>query len=199
MRKVLVVIYCCLLLTACSPPPPPEKTDNICAVFHEYPKWYWQAKKTQAKWEVPVSVQMAIIHQESRFNGSAKPKRTKLLWVIPWKRPSSAYGYTQALKTTWEDYQRKTDQKAKRDDFAKASDFIGWYADRANKRASIDKNNPYELYLAYHEGVSGYQQKTYLKKQWLIHVARKVKERAEQFQQQLNGCQKTIKKRWWWF
>jgi hypothetical protein len=32
---------------------------------------------------------MAIIHQESKFDPSARPQRTKLLWVIPWTRPSS--------------------------------------------------------------------------------------------------------------
>ncbi len=199
MKKILLTLFFYLALTACSPPPPPSNTENICSVFHQYPKWYWYAKKTEVKWGIPVNVQMAIIHQESRFNASARPKRIKVLWVIPWKRPSSAYGYTQALKQTWNDYQEKTGNKAKRDKFAKASDFVGWYGGYANRKAGINKHNAYELYLAYHEGIGGYSRKTYLKKQWLMNVAKKVQGRADQFQRQLKSCQQSIKKQWWWF
>ena len=45
-------------------------------------------------------VLMAFIHQESSFQAKIKPERKKLLGVIPWLRPSSSVGYSQALKNT---------------------------------------------------------------------------------------------------
>ncbi len=177
---------------------PPKQVNNICSIFKQYPDWYHDAKKVERKWHVPVSVQMAIVHQESKFNGKAKPERTKLLWVIPWKRPSSAYGYTQALKPTWEHYKKNHGGHwASRDDFGDGVDFIGWYANMAHRRAGIPRNDAYKLYLAYHEGIGGYQRKTYLSKQWLINVAHKVSRRAQTYQSQLNSCQSSLKSKSW--
>jgi hypothetical protein len=51
---------------------------------------------------------MSFVYQESSFQSDAKPDRTKLLWVIPWKRKSTAVGYSQALNMTWEDYKDET-------------------------------------------------------------------------------------------
>lgn len=186
-----------LMLCGCTPPPP-QNIDNVCDIFEEYPRWYWTTKKTQKDWGVPINVQMAIIHQESKFNGKAKPDRTKLLWVIPWKRPSSAFGYSQALKQTWADYLKKSGNSGDRDNFASASDFIGWYGAQAHKIAGINKHNAYQLYLAYHEGIGGYQKKTYLSKKWLVGVAHKVSARATRYQQQLKTCEKKFKKKWWY-
>ncbi len=145
----------------------------------------------QRRWHVPVAVQMAIIHQESKFNATAKPPRTKLLWFIPWSRPSTAYGYSQALNSTWELY-RKSDGSfwASRENFSDGVDFIGWYANQAHRRAHIPRDNAYDLYLAYHEGVGGYQRKTYLQKKWLIQVAHKVSARAQIYKAQLARCYK---------
>lgn len=178
---------------------PPKNVDNICDIFGEYQNWYWITKKTQREWGVPINVQMAIIHQESKFDAKAKPDRSKLLWVIPWRRPSSAYGYSQALQVTWDNYQKNSGKGGKRDDFSSASDFIGWYGYQANKKAKIDRSNAYELYLAYHEGINGYLQKTYLKKQWLVGVAHKVSSRAQKYRTQLSSCEKKFKKKWWNF
>ncbi len=187
-----------LLLPACTPEPP-KHVDNVCNIFKQYPKWYWYTQDTEKKWGVPISVQMAIIHQESRFNGKAKPEREKLLWVIPWKRPSSSYGYSQALKQTWDHYQKSNGTKHKsRNNFADASDFIGWYGYQAYRKVGIPRNNAYELYLAYHEGLGGYKRGTYKSKTWLIHVAQKVQRRANLYQQQLNICQSKLKTRPWW-
>ena len=142
---------------------------------------------------------MAIIHQESRFNASAKPPRTKLLWLIPWNRPSTAYGYSQALTTTWSLYKRERGGYfSSRDRFTDATDFIGWYANQAYIRAGIPRNDPYALYLAYHEGIGGYQTKTYLKKSWLMLVAQKVNARAQLYHAQLASCKKTLASKSWY-
>jgi hypothetical protein len=134
---------------------------------------------------------MAIIHQESKFNARARPPRRKLLWIIPWKRPSSAYGYTQALHSTWSYYKKNGGGwLASRKSFSDGVDFIGWYANQAYIKARIPRTDAYLLYLAYHEGIGGYQRRTYLRKSWLIQVARKVRMRSQIYAMQLNSCKR---------
>lgn len=178
-----------LLLASCAVPPAPHNVNNICYIFKQYPRWHRASLDVERRWRVPVAVQMAIIHQESKFNAKAKPPRGKLLNIVPWKRPSSAYGYTQALDGTWALYKQSASGLfASRESFTDGVDFIGWYANLAYKKAGILRSDPYALYLAYHEGVTGFQRKTYLRKPWLIHVARKVKLQAQLYQQQLKRC-----------
>lgn len=193
-----VLLLLSLFITACVPPPP-SQPDNICGIFQQYPNWYWAAKDTQKKWGgPPVAVQMAIIFQESGYHGKAKPPRGKLLWVIPWKRPSTANGYSQALNQTWDNYQTQTgNYGASRTDFRDASDFIGWYASTAHRKAGVSYYNAEALYLAYHEGIGGYQRCTYQQKPWLMQVAKKVQVRANMYQRQLSQCEGSIKKPWW--
>jgi hypothetical protein len=167
-------------------------------MFREYPQWYRDAKDVERRWKVPVPVQMAIVHQESKFDAGARPPRTKFLWVIPWKRASTAYGYAQALNGTWSEYKRENGGLfSSRDSFGDGVDFIGWYANAANKKAGVSRSDAYPLYLAYHEGVGGYQRKTYLKKPWLINVARKVKAKSKIYAVQLNSCQGSLKSSSW--
>ena len=180
-----------LFITSCATQPPPMHMDNICSIFSQYPSWYKNTYSVQKRFGVPVAVQMAIIHQESHFNGEAKPPRTKLLWIIPWSRPSTAYGYSQALDGTWDLYKRAQGRFwASRTRFRDAAHFVGWYSHEAHQRAGISKYNAYALYLAYHEGVTGYQRQTYLRKRWLMRVARKVQTRANIYQAQLKRCQR---------
>ena len=196
--KMLVVILVSVMLFGCVTPPPSD-INNICHVFRQYPAWYADSLDVQRRWRVPVAVQMAIIHQESKFDAKAKPGRTKLLWVIPWKRQSTASGYTQALRGTWAIYKRAHGGLwASRSDFSDGVDFIGWYANQAYVRARIPRTDAYALYLAYHEGIGGYQMKTYLKKGWLLPVAHKVSARAQIYQAQLASCQKSLAHRSWY-
>ena len=188
--KALSLLPLVFVLISCVSRPPAD-VNNACNIFRQYPQWYRDTKDVERRWRVPVAVQMAIIHQESKFDGRAKPPRTKLLSIIPWKRPSTAYGYSQALHATWRQYKRAEGGGgvwATRNAFDDAVDFVGWYANQANRRAGIPRDDAYRLYLAYHEGIGGYQRKTYLKKPWLILVARKVKARSQIFQAQLNQC-----------
>ncbi|WP_133127454.1 transglycosylase SLT domain-containing protein [Legionella nagasakiensis] len=196
--KIGLGLLLILMLAGCVSPPPRD-VNNICSVFREYPGWYMDAKDVQRRWRVPIAVQMAIIHQESKFNGRARPERTKLLWIIPWTRPSTAYGYTQALRSTWEHYKKSSGGMwSSRDDFGDGVDFIGWYANIAYKKAGISRDDAYSLYLAYHEGIGGYQRKTYLKKKWLMAVAHKVEARARIYQAQLASCEKSFSRKAWY-
>lgn len=197
--KICLAAMFMLALSACVSKPQPQNVDNICKIFKQYPSWYWATQDSAKRWGVPINVQMAIVHQESSFSAKAKPERTKLLWVIPWKRPSTAVGYSQALKTTWEEYQNSVGKRwANRSAFHHAVDFIGWYGNQAYRQARVPRGDAYSLYLAYHEGIGGYQRKSYASKQWLINVAEKVQSQSSQYRYQLQSCQKKLRKKPWY-
>lgn len=185
-----------LLIGGCSTSPP-RNPHNGCRIFEEKSDWYEAARDSFEKWGVPIPVQLAIIYQESRFDDDAKPPRTKLLWVIPWTRKSSAYGYGQVLDATWDHYRRATGNGwADRDDFDDVADFIGWYGATASRKLGIAKEDAYHQYLAYHEGFAGYQKGTYRHKAWLQKVARKVEKRANLYRAQLAGCEDDLNRGW---
>lgn len=202
MRTVLCVILAAyaLFLSACSSAPPKDLQDS-CAIFEEKKKWYRWARQSQQKWGASIGLQLAIIYQESRFDDDAKTPRRKLLWVIPWKRKSSAYGYAQVVNQTWRTYRESTGRRgADRDDFYDVVDFIGWYVYGSWAKLGIQKNDVYRQYLAFHEGRGGYRNKSYLKKPWLMKVARDVAARADSYNRQLRRCEKNLqKRRWFWF
>ncbi|MDP3560460.1 MAG: transglycosylase SLT domain-containing protein [Legionellaceae bacterium] len=187
-QYLFMVIALTGFITACVKNPP-HNVNHACHIFSEYPQWYQDTSQVEKTWRVSTPVQLAIIHQESSFQAHAQPPRTTLFGIIPWKHVTSAYGYSQALNGTWAQYKRsRGGWFASRNNFGDATDFIGWYANQANRLARIPRNDAYALYLAYHEGIGGYQRKTYLKKPWLIRVARKVKARAEMYRAQMNRC-----------
>ena len=188
-----------VLVISCSTAPP-EDLGNSCSIFEEKDSWYSAARDSYKKWGVPIHVQLAIIYQESRFVHDAKPPRQKLLWVIPWTRPSSAYGYGQIKDSTWEWYLKSTGRRwADRDDFDDVADFIGWYGDMSHRKLGISKSDAYSQYLAYHEGHGGFKRKTYKNKKWLIKVAWQVDARARRYSTQLKQCEDSLDKGWWFF
>lgn len=189
-----------LLFVAGCATSPPENINNVCDIFREKDDWYEAAAEAREEWGSPIGVMMAIMHQESRFVAKAKPPRKKIMGFIPGPRPSDAYGYSQALGSTWDSYERSAGRYfADRDEFADAIDFIGWYNDQSSRRSGIAKNDGYRLYLAYHEGQGGYNRGTYRKKQWLVDVARKVGRKADTYSGQLRGCEKDLKSDGWFF
>ena len=176
---------------------PPQNTSDACAIFEEKDGWYDSAKDSYEKWGVPVHVQLAIIRQESSFKHDAKPPRQKLLWVIPWTRQSSAYGYAQIKDSTWDWYRDKTGNRwADRDDFDDAVDFVGWYCNTSHRILGISKWDAYNQYLAYHEGHGGFKRKTYRKKKWLVKTARKVDSNAKRYRAQLARCEDELDRGW---
>lgn len=196
---LIVAAVWAALVTACATAPP-ENLESLCAIFEEKSRWYKAARKSEERWGTPVHVQMAIIHQESTFEFDAKPPRRKLLGFIPWTRPSNAYGYAQALDSTWRQYEKETGRLfADRDEFADAIDFVGWYTDMARQTAGISKWDPYNQYLAYHEGPAGWRRNTHRGKRWLRQTARRVERRAEEWGAQLRGCEDDLDKGGWLF
>ncbi|MDB4233776.1 hypothetical protein N9852_01005 [Alphaproteobacteria bacterium] len=188
MKKTYIIAVIFLLLTSCVTTRQ-INTSDACDIFKAYPQWLIITEKTKEKWGVPVTLQLAFIKQESSFQKNAKPPRNKLLGVIPGKRMSSAYGYSQALDGTWEDYKSSTgNYGASRKNFRDASDFIGWYVDGSHRLLKLPKNDVLNHYLAYHEGRGGFQKKTYNNKKWLLNVAKKVQNQAAIFSKQIKSC-----------
>lgn len=194
LRGLAVLGLTSLILWGCATPPPPRNIDNLCDIFMENEKWYEAAHRSYRKWGIPVYILMAFLHQESKFEGRARPPRASCLGVVPLPRRSSAYGYAQAKDETWQHYQRSTGRRfADRDNFADAVDFVGWYCNLSHTRCGISKLDPYHLYLAYHEGQGGFERKTYAKKDWLLKVARKVERRANTYEQQMASCEERFR------
>lgn len=195
---MLAPLLIILSLSKCTPITPVHQ-NNVCEIFRQYPDWYIAAKKSEQKWHVPVAVQMAIVYQESRFKATAKPPRHLLLGIIPGDHITSATGYAQAVDATWFRYQRATNHYySNREIFANAVDFIGWYSTRAHHMLGIRRNDARDLYLAYHEGINGYANRSYRNKRWLLKIASHAQYLASTYQQQLNNCQKQLPKLHWW-
>lgn len=167
----------------------PRDLDNACAITSERPAYLRAMRDTQRRWGIPIAVQMAAIHQESKFIGDARTPHQYALGIIPIGRQSSAFGYSQALDGTWEEYLRETGKRrARRDDIRDATDFMGWYMHGSTQRLGISKQDAASQYLAYHEGRTGFANGSYRAKSWLMAVAGRVQARAEMYQVQLISC-----------
>ena len=167
----------------------PRDLDNACSIIRQRPQYLSAMQASQRKWGVPVYVQMAMIHQESKFVGNARTPHNYALGVIPMGRQSSAYGYSQALDGTWEEYQKDQHRGgARRDNIRDATDFMGWYMNGSSSALGISKADAESQYLAYHEGRSGYANQSFLAKGWLVNVGDRVGARAAMYRTQLQSC-----------
>ena len=178
-------IICLFLISACSSVP--RNTSNSCKIFDERYLWYKHSKKVEQKWGTPIHIQLAIIKMESDFDWLAKPPRQKIFKVIPFKRPSSSFGYSQAVKGTWEQYKNETGNKlATRARFKDSVDFIGWYTNKTNSILKIPLHDAFRQYIAYHEGWGNY--KNYKKNNKVISLAKKVEEQSKIYKKQFSRC-----------
>src|SRR5690606_35865300 len=145
--------------------------------------------RAEAKHGIPVPVLMATVRKESGFRANAKPPRTKLLGFIPWKRQSTATGYSQALNGTWAQYRNETGNfAARRTSFADAVDFVGWYHARSASTLGIARNDTYNLYLAYYLGWTAYSRGAWKSQPGVQAYARATAEMANRYAGQLQGC-----------
>ena len=98
-------------------------------------------RAAEDKWGVPAPLMLAFMRQESHFRAEARHPR------------SSAYGYAQAVRSTWRVYRDETGNlDAKRNNFADSMDFIGWYASGIHQHAGVPYSNTIAHYLAYSRG-----------------------------------------------
>ena len=189
LRAMLLVV----LVAACSGGDrqyaAPRELDNACSILDQRPSYLRAFRAAERKWGVPVSVQMAIMYQESKFIGNARTPHQYALGVIPMGRQSSAYGYSQALDGTWAEYvQDHGARRARRDDIGDATDFMGWYMSESTRSLGIPINDTRAQYLAYHEGRSGYRRASYNDKAWLVRIAGLLEDRAAMYEAQLRSC-----------
>lgn len=183
------VIFLFIFLSGCSSIP--STTVNSCVIFDERYFWYKHTKKVEQKWGTPIYIQLAIIKIESNFDWLAKPPRKKIFKIIPSKRPSSSFGYSQAVKGTWEQYKKETGNKlATRMRFKDSVDFIGWYTNKTETILKISKKNAFKQYIAYHEGWGAF--KNYKKNQKVINLAKKVEKQSSKYKNQLIKCKNSL-------
>ncbi len=188
----LVVIIFFFFISACSSIP--KNTADGCSIFSERYLWYKHAKKTEKKWGTPIYIQLAFIKMESDFDWLARPKRLKIFKVIPYRRPSSSLGYSQAVEGTWKQYKEETNNKlATRTRFKDSVDFIGWYTNKTEKLLKISKKDVFRQYIAYHEGWGNY--KKYKEKPKIILLAKKVQQQSDKYKSQLNKCSKSLNRK----
>ena len=163
---------------------PPSNVTNACSILDEKARWEGPIFNSARDWGVSPGTILAFMRQESSFRHNAQPLDAQ------GNPRSSALGYSQALDGTWADYERARGA-GKRKRFDDAADFIGWYLDVIARQTSIAKTDPRALYLAYHEGPSGYRRGTYAQKPWLQTVAARVASQAAIYDGQLHRCERT--------
>ncbi len=139
---------------------------------------------------------LAFVKKESGFRRWAKPPRSKVFKIIPYKRPSSSLGYSQAVKKTWELYKNETNNKlALRTRFKDSVMFIGWYIKKTNKINKIPLDDSYRQYLNYYLGWGSYSKGVYKSDKKAIIYAKNVKTQSNIYEKQLRECQGQLDKK----
>ncbi len=191
MSKTLRAMIIVLLVASCGggQTSAPRNLDNACAILKERPQYLKAFRSVERKWGVPMHVMMATIHQESKFVADARTPFKYTLGVIPMGRQSSAYGYSQALDGTWDEYRDDQNRRsARRDRINDATDFMGWYMNQTRDRNGVALSDARNQYLAYHEGHTGFARGSYNRKAWLVGVAAKVDARSAMYRDQIGAC-----------
>ncbi|MFD1158684.1 transglycosylase SLT domain-containing protein [Roseovarius aestuarii] len=194
MSRTLRALMAVVLLASCGSSggdrgPAPRNLDNACAILNDRPEFRRAFSAAERRWGVPVPVQMATIYQESKFKADARTPTRWTLGVIPMGRQSSAFGYSQALDGTWDEYRNETSRRrARRDNIHDAADFMGWYMSKSRERLGISLHDTRSQYLAYHEGRTGFSRGSYNQKPWLLRVASEVETRSHVYSAQLSQC-----------
>jgi len=191
LNKNLIYFTIFLFLASCTSVP--KHPSNACKIFGEKYFWYKHAKKSSEIYGAPIHIILAFVNKESGFNRWAKPKRKKLFKIIPYKRPSSSFGYSQAVNKTWELYKTETNNPlALRTRFKDSVMFIGWYIKKTNKINRIPLDDAYRQYLNYYLGWGNYAKKTYKTDKKSIIYAKSVQKKSKIYRNQLKECQKIL-------
>ncbi len=191
MSRLFRAVCVVLLLGSCGEREgtAPRDLDNACAILTERPHYQRAFRAAEREYGVRPHVLMAMIYQESKFISNNRTPHQYALGVIPVGRQSSAFGYSQALDGTWDEYLRGPARTgARRDDINDATDFMGWYMTQTVRETGVPINDARNQYLAYHEGRSGYLRGSYNSKSWLVRIANEVGARSAVYERQIASC-----------
>ena len=192
---VKLLLFC--FLTACSTEKV-SKTDDVCTVFNKNYDWYRAAYHAQKKHNIDANIIMAVMAQESNYIYNARPSKHYVFNFIPWGYKTSARGYAQIIDGAWDDYKKENNKWfPSRHSFNDASDYIGWYLNKASNNLKIKRNDSYHLYLAYHQGLSGYKRHEEKHNQKLDLIAKKVQRNTFRYQKEFKQCQNTLWLKHW--
>ena len=191
LKNNLIYIFIFLFFASCSSIP--KHPANACKIFSEKYLWYKHIKQSSETYGAPVHIILAFVNKESGFNRWAKPKRTKLFKVVPYKRPSSSFGYSQAVNKTWELYKTETNNPlALRTRFKDSVMFIGWYMQKTNKINKIPLSDPYRQYLNYYLGWGSYKNEAYKTDKKAVIFAKSVEKKSKVYKNQLRECKENL-------
>ena len=193
LNRNFIYLIVFFFLVSCSSVPKYPK--NACKIFAEKYTYLKYSRTASKKWNVPISSILAVINKESGFKRFAKPKRTKLFKIIPYRRPSSSFGFSQAVNKTWDLYKKENKKPvALRISFKNSSDFIGWYFWKTNKINKVSFNDTRNMYLNYYLGWGAYKNKAYQNDKKAIIFAKSVEKQAKIYKNQLQECKSILNK-----
>ena len=193
LNRNLIFFSIFFLIISCSSVP--KYSQNACKIFSEKYFYLKYTRDASKKWGAPISSILAVINKESGFRRFAKPKRTKLFKIIPYRRPSSSLGFSQAVNNTWDLYKKENNKPAAlRVSFKSSSDFVGWYFWKTNKLNNISFTDTRNMYLNYYLGWSAYKNKAYKTDKKAIIYAKSVEKQAKIYKNQLRECSSVLKK-----
>ncbi|WP_455477098.1 transglycosylase SLT domain-containing protein [Bartonella sp. B41] len=192
MQHLLFLGALVFLLGGCATTAPVH-TNNACAILAQkdgfFDNWRKASKSAEIRYGIPMPIILATISMESNFRHNARPSRTKLLGFIPWKRRSTAYGYSQALDGTWAMYLQSTGRSfARRTNFADAADFVAWYHRISVQRNGVRFDDAYGLYLNYHMGHGAYARSQGYTTPAIAQAAQRMAKISRDYEQQLKAC-----------
>ena len=191
LKNNLILFIIFLFLASCSSFP--KYPQNVCKIFGQNYLWYKSAKKSSETYGAPIHIILAIVNKESGFKRWARPPRSKLFKIIPYKRPSSSLGYSQAVKKTWALYKTETNSPlALRTRFKDSVMFIGWYMRKTNKINKVSMDDAFSQYLNFYLGWGNYAKKTYKTDKNAIIYAKIVQKQSKIYKSQLRECQNSL-------
>lgn len=176
------IVLASLVITSCSEKTKVEPKMSACEILNNNPSWGKSLKKAENSYKLPPAFAMGVMYQESRFKSDAKAVG------------SSAYGYAQAIDSTWKHFQEDVKANAKRDNFNDSIQFMGWYMAQLAKSAKLKMTESENLYMAYMLGATGfkrYKAGTFKNKAKLVEdkkLAEKVKNFTKLYKSQLKKC-----------
>ena len=196
-KHVFLRFLICLLLTGCASEKV-SKSDDVCMVYQKNYDWYRAAYHAQKKHHIDANIIMAVMAQESNYTYNARPGKNYVFNFIPWGYKTSAKGYAQIIDGAWDDYKKENNKWfSSRHSFDDASDYIGWYLNKAVKKLHIKRNDSYHLYLAYHQGLYGYKRHEEKHNQKLDLIAKKVQRNTYRYQKEFKQCQNSLWLKHW--